>query len=496
MEFLARMHESLQNHFDKNAFYIDEKFYSYADFAIEISKIRQAIALSVHDSEKIVGLIANDDLYTYASIIALWLEAKAYVPINPSHPIERNEEIIEATEIKYILDSAKGQYKNCQLLNHTYQETVPINIKPKPIEKNDLAYILFTSGSTGAPKGVPISFSNLNAFISAINFDGDFKLKPSDRCLQMFELTFDFSVVSYLFPLLSGACIYTVPRNAIKYFYIYKLLQNHKLTVLSLVPSIIHYLRPYFSEIKAPQVRYCSFGGGALYRDITYEWVKCIPNSKVYNYCGPTENTIYSSGYTINESCKTHNDIISIGKPLPEITYIIIDENNAELPLGEIGELAIAGPQLTPGYWKNDEKNKATFFEKKHQGQILRFYKSGDLCFKDTDENYMYIGRVDFQVKIRGYRIELSEVEFHAKKMAQNTDLIAIDILNKLENTELVLVIASEPFDTSEILTYMKSKLPDYMIPAHIKFLKEFPHNANGKIDRNTLRMLFNQEIP
>lgn len=490
------MHESIQKHFDNNAFYIEDTFYTYEDFAVEIYKIRKGIVSHVHDSEKIVGLIANDDLYTYASIIGLWLEGKAYVPINPSHPIERNEEIIKATAIKHILDSNKGSYKNCQLLTSTKDEPFAIDLKPKPIQKDDLAYILFTSGSTGTPKGVPISFGNLNAFVTAINFNGDFKLNPTDRCLQMFELTFDFSVVSYLFPLLSGACIYTVPRNAIKYFYVYKLLQNHKLTVLSLVPSIIHYLRPYFDEIKASEVRYCSFGGGALYSDIIYEWVKCIPNSTVYNYCGPTENTIYSSGYIIQETCKTHNDIISIGKPLPEVTYMIIDENNRELPTGDIGELAIAGPQLTPGYWKNDEKNKATFFQKEYQGQMLRFYKSGDLCFKDTDENYMYIGRVDFQVKIRGYRIELSEVEFHAKKMAQNTDLIAIDILNKLENTELVLAIASEPFDTEAILAYMKTKLPDYMIPTHIKFLKEFPHNANGKIDRNKLRMLFNQEIP
>ncbi|TGV03929.1 AMP-binding protein [Flavivirga rizhaonensis] len=490
MNYIDNLQESIEKHYNKNAFFIDDTFFTYKDLAIEISKIRITINQTLNTSEKLIGLIANDDIKTYAAIIAFWLEGKAYVPINPEHPQDRNETILKSLETNYIFDSTeKASFHGFTLLFPSKTNNENIDIKANSIKENDLAYILFTSGSTGTPKGVPITYNNLNAFIKAINFDGEFKLNSSDRCLQMFELTFDFSVVSYIFPLLEGACIYTVPRHSIKYFYIYKLIKVHQLTVLSLVPSIIHYLRPYFEEIKAPQVRYCSFGGGVLYNDIIQDWNKCIPNSKTFNYYGPTENTIYSSYYKLNKENKTHNGVISIGRPLNEVTYIIIDKNNKEVPIGKSGELALSSNQLTPGYWKNEQKNKASFFFKEYNEESLRFYKTGDLCFRDSENDYIYLGRIDFQVKIRGFRIELSEVEFHAKsKCVKKVNMVAIDILNDLGNAELALAIESEVFDTSEILENMKEKMPDYMIPAHIKFIKELPYNSNGKIDRNQLR--------
>lgn len=498
MKYINNLQKSFEKHYQNNAFYIDNTFYTYKDLALEVSKVRNSINKNVNDSFKLIGLIANNDIQTYAAIIAFWLEGKAYVPINPEHPIDRNTKILESVETNYIFDSTKKtKYKGFTLLSSSKSEGANINLKPKPVNKNDLAYILFTSGSTGSPKGVPITYNNLNEFVEAINFDGEFKLKASDRCLQMFELTFDFSVVSYIFPLLEGSCIYTVPRNSIKYFYIYKLIQKHKLTVLSLVPSIIHYLRPYFNEILAPEVRYCSFGGGALYNDIIEDWNKCIPNSKTFNYYGPTENTIYSSYYKLNKKSKlntSHNGVISIGKPLHNITYIIIDKNKNEVKNGNTGELALASGQLTPGYWKNEKRNTESFFTKTIKGKTLRFYKTGDLCFKNSKNNYMYMGRIDFQAKIRGFRIELSEVEFHAKAShTEKVNMVAIDIFNNLGNAELALAIESETFDTTNMIEYMTTKMPDYMIPDHIKFIKELPYNTNGKIDRKKLRTFFDK---
>lgn len=494
MEFIHILQQTIEKYPENNAFYIDGRFYTYRDLAISISGIRSAINNTVKESDKIIGLITNNDLETYAAIIAFWLEGKAYLPINPDHPVKRNNEILYSTKSTYVFDSQeKAKFSRCKLIKYTELTHTPIHLFPKPINSDDLAYILFTSGSTGAPKGVPISLKNLNSFVEAINFDNEFKLVPSDKCLQMFELTFDFSVVSFIFPLLAGACIYTVPRNSIKYFHVYKLIKNHKLTVISLVPSIIHYLRPYFNEINAPEVRYCSFGGGALYNNIIKEWSKCIPNCKTFNYYGPTENTIYSSYYKLNKDSnlnKVHNDVITIGKPLNNISYLIIDDNNNEVPIGTTGELAMASLQLTPGYWNNDDKNKTAFFIKNINGNPIRYYKSGDLCFKNTDGNYMYLGRIDFQVKIRGYRIELSEIEFHAKSKSK-VNMVAIDINNKLGNAELGLAIESEPFDTELIFEHMKAKMPSYMIPMHVKFIKEFPHNINGKIDRKKLRTYF-----
>jgi len=311
----------------------------------------------------------------------------------------------------------------------------------------------------------------------------------------MFELTFDFSVVAYLFPILSGACIYTVPNNVIKYFYIFKLIKEQELTVLTMVPSIINYLRPYFSEINAPSVRYCSFGGGALHTDIAKEWSECLPNCEIFNYYGPTEFTVYSGFYPYNKNkhIKSYNGVIAIGRPQKCTKYLLVDKENKEVPIGEKGELCLSGDQITPGYWKNPEKNKLSFFYREENNFKIRYYKTGDLCIQDKEGVFLYVARADFQVKIRGYRVELAEIEFHAKaKLKNKITLIALDLDNALGNKELMLVFESLPFDTKEITDYMKTVMPNYMVPGHIKFIDALPHNINGKIDRNKLRKYFN----
>ena len=495
MNFLKTLQNSIKSNLELNAFCIDNAYYTYSDLFDEIIKVRSAIREITHAKEKLIGLVTNDDIETYASILALWFEGKAYVPVNPLTPITRNKEIFKSTNISHVIDSSKKtEYTDYKVIeSHKLAKPLIFNdiIQAK---ETDLAYILFTSGSTGTPKGVPITYDNLQGLVTSVEMETEFKLMNTDKCLQMFELTFDFSVVAYLFPLLSGACIYTIPKNVIKYFYIFKLIKNHKLTVLTMVPSIINYLRPYFKEIQEDSVRYCSFGGGALHDEIAEEWSKCLPNCQIFNYYGPTEFTVYSGYYLYNEdfNCKAHNGVISIGKPHFDTEYLIVDDKNQEVPTGITGELCLAGVQLTPGYWNNEERNSKSFFSYENNNDSVRYYKTGDLCFKDEDGNYMYVGRSDFQVKIRGYRVELSEVEFYAKSGCdKKINVLALDIENSLGNTELALAIESKTFDVNSIISYMKTKLPDYMIPGHIEFIESFPLSINGKYDRKKIKEYF-----
>ncbi len=496
MTFLNNLAKSIFNNLSQNAFCINETYYSYKILFQKVSGIRLALK---QESDKAIGLVTNDDLETYASIFALWLEGKAYIPLNPLMPIERNFYTLNETDSKIILDSSelskyKSKYKVIQTQKLNDIENITLQkLKPVSVSENDLAYILFTSGSTGKPKGVPITYKNVNSFINALNEDGTFVLNKDDRCLQMFELTFDMSVVSYLTPILAGACVYTIPKDAMKYFYTYKLLTQYKLTILTMVPSVINYLRPYFKEISANQVRYSTFAGGKLDKVIAEEWNQCIPNATIINYYGPTEATIYSGFYKMenNSKNKALNGTLSIGKSFPGTKYIVIDENENILGSNQEGELCISGEQVTPGYWKNSAKNKEVFFNKNIDDEEIRFYKSGDLCFRDHDEDYMYVGRIDFQVKIRGYRVELGEVEYNAKIALPGYDLSAIDITNELGNTELGMVIVASKFNTDSLSVTMKEKLPQYMIPTKFVFVNELPLNTNGKIDRKALRLLF-----
>ena len=494
MELFLRLQQAINKHSSRNAFCINGTFYTYTDLAKAISKIRMAIHSGTHEeTEKIIGLVANDDLETYATIFALWFEGKAYVPISPDAPRERNLSVIQQALLVTIIDSSEQPlFQEYNLIESKKLPECEINLTPKQVSDQELVYILFTSGTTGQPKGVPIDRGNLTGFMWAFE-KMNFKMDENDKCLQMFEMTFDLSVVSYLFPLLYGACIYTIPKNKIKFNYIFELLDEQKLTFALMVPSILQYLRPYFDEMDFPDLKYSLFCGEALSLEITKEWSKCVPNAKILNYYGPTEDTIYCTYYEYNRTGenKTHNGVLSIGRAMDGTTTIAIDENNNVLPAGEAGQLCLGGIQLTPGYWNNEEKNKEAFFYIDYKGEHTRFYKTGDLCRFDNEGDIMYLGRLDHQVKIQGFRIELAEIEFHVKSFLGKTNAVAVPITDAVGNTEIGLVIESKPIGTDPLLDHIKLKLPPYMIPKRIQFADEFPLNTNGKTDRNKLKQLF-----
>ncbi|MBL0343154.1 MAG: AMP-binding protein [Bacteroidetes bacterium] len=368
------------------------------------------------------------------------------------------------------------------------------NGKIKLIDFNvaNIAYILFTSGSTGVPKGVPISVSNLDAFLDAF-FQLGYHLNENDRFLQMFDLTFDLSIMSYMAPLCIGACVYTVPSEGIKYMQVYKLLEQYDLTFTLMVPSIITHLRQYFDEIRLDKLRYSLFCGEALYEDVVLEWSKCVPNALVENVYGPTEATIFCTRYKINSngSNKQLNGILCIGAPMKNVGVAIINDNLQFSAPFEKGELCLSGSQVTSGYWKNDLKNAEAFFEK----EGIRYYKTGDLCFMDGEGDVFYSGRVDFQVKIQGFRVELGEIEFHARKFLESAAVVAVATENSQNIWQIYLFVEGDLTHFEELQNYLKLHLPVYMVPSKITGVKMFPLNTNGKIDRKALIHIFNSHV-
>ena len=201
---------------DRTAFCINEKHYTYSQLGQCISKIRRKLAKTRYQNS-MVGLVINDDLETYASIISLWLEGDCYVPLHPNWPVERCLDICRQVELDLILDSSESsRFENTPVLNTTKLKHGMSCLEPKEgVSDHELAYILFTSGSTGKPKGVQITRHNLASFVDA--FFSIYPMDENDKCLQCFDLTFDLSIISYLTPLLKGASVCTVPPEAIKY---------------------------------------------------------------------------------------------------------------------------------------------------------------------------------------------------------------------------------------------------------------------------------------
>lgn len=495
MELVHQLHNSLISFKDKEACHIGDTSYTYGDLGQAVSNIRKALRQAERIDNGNFGIVGHDEMETYAAIIALWFEGKTYVPLSPDSPKDRNLNVIKQAEIRTIIDTAaKPLVSQFDVINPKQLDKSDIDLVPRDVSEDVLAYILFTSGTTGTPKGVPITRSNVAAYIYALEESG-YKLTSNDRCLQMFELTFDFSVMAYLFPLLRGASMFTIPKGEIKFSYIYQLMSKFKLTALPMVPSVINFLRPFFSKINASEVRYSIFCGEALQKDVTLEWSKSLPNSEIINYYGPTECTVFCSYYKVNltesDLVKAYNGVISIGKAMEGTELIIIDENNDVLSAGDKGELCISSTQLTPGYWKNEEKNKATFFNIEMNSQTKRFYKTGDLCSLDEEGDFAYVGRIDFQTKVNGFRVELSEIEFHAKAYLDQLNCVAIAWSDINNNSQVGLVIESSEFELEGLLEHLKTQMPPYMIPIKTVFISKLPYNASGKTDRKTLEKMF-----
>ena len=351
-----------------------------------------------------------------------------------------------------------------------------------------MAYILFTSGSTGRPKGVAITIGNVAAFEDSF-FSLGIQLTQEDRCLQMFDLTFDMSVGSYVAPLLCGACVYTIAPGSIKWQEVFRLIDDYEITEAQLVPSVIHYLRPYFDEIDAPAMRYVLFAGEGLPAEDVKLWQKCVPNAKIWNVYGPTENTVYSTYYLLpHDNVREVNGIVCIGKDMKHVQTLIIDDNNMPLPQGEMGELCLSGRQLTPGYWRNSEKNNEAFFTLNGH----RWYHTGDICSVDTSGEIMYYGRKDSQVQIQGYRVELSEVEHVARRYFNDAvNVVALPIDDGNGNVAIALAIEAEKQnDDDELMSYLRQYLPSYMMPLSISYINPFPLNTSNKIDRKLIKQM------
>ena len=489
-EILKTIQDSILVCSDKNAFCIDEKYYSYCQYGQCISKIREALKKSKCHNNK-VGLVINDDLETYAAIIALWLEGDCYVPLHPNWPLERCLDICEQVELDLILDSSEtSRYENVQVLNTAKLEYTVDSLAPKDdVSDDELAYILFTSGSTGKPKGVMMMRKNVAAFMDSFWKTG-IEITSEDRCLQCFDLTFDVSVQGYLVPLTKGACCYTVPYGQIKYIYASSLIEDHQLTFGAMAPSMLRYLKPYFEEIDATSLKTCILTAEACPLNLMEEWYKCATNVELYDFYGPTECTVYCTFYKLTKGGdnKTLNGIISIGKPLANCVGLILDERGNECPIGEKGELCIAGDQVTKGYWKNEEKNESSFFYKEVDGKNLRFYHTGDLCYKDADGDIMYSGRLDHQAKIQGFRVEMGEIEWHAREFLGEKNVVCMAFDNKDGLTEIAMFIEAEQFNPDEMIAYMRTKMPPYMIPTRLFYVPVFPLNANDKTDKVKLK--------
>ena len=458
-----------------------DKRYTYE----EVDKISNRLAnelvrLGVKAEDKVSILISKSEYVVIASL-AVIKSCGAYQPLDVSYPKERLNFMVKdaaskvvIAERQYIdlLDEYQGPVIYLDEIDKLKDESRPTN-RPKP---SDLFIMLYTSGSTGVPKGVMLEHHNIMAVC-----DVDIKyrnLQHDARTSAYASYGFDADMFDLYPTICVGGTIYIIPEEMrLDLIALNNYLNDNNITDAFFTTQVG---RQLVSELTFETIRTISVGGEKLVP------VNPPNNYKLYNLYGPTEGTIYCSGYIVDKLYHR----IPIGHALKDYKFYVLDENKKRLPYLAKGELYISGPQVARGYLNRDEENKKAFltnpFDK--DPQFKNLYKTGDIVRFLPNGVVDYIGRKDFQVKIRGFRVELSEVEQIIRQYPNIKDATVKDFADPAGVKYIVgYVVSNEKIDIDDLKAFIKSKKPPYMVPPYIMQLDSIPLNQNQKVNKKAL---------
>ena len=429
-------------------------------------------------TDDLIGIELERSEWMVIGILAIIKSGGAYVPIDPEYPEQRKSFIKEDASFKVTINDYELDKFSQANKNKEYPSANP-NIKFSP---NNLMYVIYTSGSTGNPKGCMLEHGGLVNRLTTIWNTLDFG--NDERILQSTTFTFDVSLSELIMPLLKGASAILVDKNTLlNPKELVALINKERITSIHAVPGLLDLLIDdnFFIKGNYKDLRRAVSAGEPLSESLLQDWHHKTDLS-LFNYYGPTETSIYVLGYQTDSSDKS----VHIGKPLPNTQTYLLDSNHHLVPYISIGEICIGGIGLARGYLNREELTKEKFITNPYNPSE-RLYRTGDLGRWREDGNLEYLGRIDDQVKIRGYRIELGEIEQAISSHPQSGQTVVIArAINNTADKELIAYITGEA-TAEELKSYLKERLPSYMVPNYYVKLGSIPLTSNGKVDRKAL---------
>jgi amino acid adenylation domain-containing protein len=436
----------------------------------------------------LVGVCLERSIDLLIAPLAILKAGGAYLPLDPDHPDDHIGPIVENARLDILIGRPELAARlpafrgKLVFLDWDALHRYPEANQPVAVASSDLAYVIYTSGSTGQPKGVMVPRRALNNLLWSLR--DWYHFGPSDVLLAITTIAFDIAGLDLWLPLLAGARLVIVERaTAMDAHLLQDAIHREGVTFLQCTPAFWKLLVDSGWHGKADLQAVC--GGEAMPQDLARKLVPKV--GRLWNMYGPTETTIWSTGYQFLGP----DDPILIGRPIANTQVYILDEHLAPSPIGVPGELYIGGDGLADGYLHKPELTADRFvadpFSQRSEG---RLYKTGDLARYRSDGNIECLGRNDDQIKLRGYRIEPEEIRAAITRHPAVRDAVAVLKTSATGDSRIVAYLISKtdhPPDVTELRSFLREKLPEYMVPATFVFLDSFPLNTNGKIDRRAL---------
>ncbi|MCP4164189.1 MAG: amino acid adenylation domain-containing protein, partial [Deltaproteobacteria bacterium] len=431
------------------------------------------------EPDDLVGVLLERSEKIIIALLGILKSGAAYVPIDPGYPEERIKYMLVDSKPQLVLSGQnEGIFADINLILESGNSRRNLE---KVTSSKDLAYVIYTSGSTGEPKGTFLSNRSVVNFIKGMTDRIDFK--PDKAIVSVTTFSFDIFVTESFLPLAVGQKIILANKEQQTDPYALKnVIEKNKVDMIQTTPSRIKMLTSDDFLLKTLSNLTEIMVGGEVFPEDLLETLNKYCNGKIYNMYGPTETTVWSTLALLNEDESVH-----IGKPIANTRINIFDKDRNLVPVGVYGELHIGGDGLSTGYLNRPELTNKKFIANPFNTSE-KMYRTGDLARWLTCGNIEFLGRIDNQVKIRGFRIELGEIE---NSFVQHKEINSAVVVAKkgIEGDEQLVAyyVSDQELELSELRSFLRKSLPDYMIPSYFINMDVLPLTANGKIDRKSL---------
>lgn len=467
-DLYARIMETALMYPEKVAIRHGSKTISYSELMDNADKIASFLINNHIVKESIVCVEANKSIALIACVLGILQAGGTYLLLNKHMNAERKRYIIASVEPRFIITDEEPCDSNELSLKSILESDFYSEIKVCR-EPNQIAYVMFTSGSTGLPKGVMVEDKNVLSYCDA--YIDHFGVQSNDVMLQLSDITFDGFTEEVFVPLLSGATIVVPEKDQEKHpKFIRRLIDDNGVTLCATSPLMLNELN---KGDAMPSLRVLISAGDVLkpqYFD------RLIKTTNIFNMYGPTETTVC---VTVHRCSELDVDTVPIGKPLNNSYVFLLDDDGKEVKLGTIGEICIGGGGVTRGYWKNEALTASKYRE--HAG--IRIYHTGDYAYLNDNGEIVFVGRNDRQIKVRGFRVELHEIEVAACSLESIEDAAATFIQHGEEKHIVLVYTAQESIDEEKVRSALEIALPEYMIPQVVRRVEGIPENSHGKRD-------------